>query len=292
MANSLAAALKYLNTMLDKQYKREAVSSDMDINPAWIRPADVAGTFYIPKLSMPGLGNVVGGIYPVADVTQTWGAYTYTIDRGRELKVEPVAKDEAGQVAEIAALAAEYLRMHVIPEADAVRFAKVAAGAASANVVSAVIDTSAKAIAATNAALVKLINAEVPTENLLFYATPDMIDLLDSAASSEKKARILNRAKVIEVPQGRFNDEITLNAGSQANAGGFTATGYNLNFILMDKSATFADLKHQGEKFFTAEQNQTSDHAKWFYRAVHDCWVFENKTTGIYVHKDTTDQAS
>lgn len=287
MANSLAAALAYLNQKLDAEYKAAAKSSGMDVNPAWVRPADVAGTFYLPKLSMVGLGNVVGGVFPEGDVTQTWGAYTYQYDRGRKLQSETVSRDEAGGIASIARIAAEFLRMHVIPELDAIRFARVAAGAAVANVATASISTSAEAIAATNAALVALSNAEADMDNLLFYATPDILDLLDSAAISEKKARILNRVTPIEVPQGRFNTEITVNAGSTTSAGGFTCTGDDIDFLLMDKFAAFADAKHAIQRYFPAtgaNANQDADADRVDYRIVHDCWVYENKTTGIYVH--------
>lgn len=288
MANSLAAALAYLNKKLDMEYKAAAKSSGMDINPVFVRPADVAGTFYLPKLSMVGLGNVVGGVFPEGDVTQTWGAYTYQYDRGRKLQSESVAADEAGAVASIANISAEFLRMHVIPELDAIRFARVATGAHASNKVQADITTSTAAIAATNAALVALANAEADMDNLLFYATPDILDLLDSAASTEKKARILSRATVVEVPQGRFNTAVTVNAGSTTSAGGFTCTGDDLNFVLMDKGASFADAKHVIQRFFPAtgeNANQDADADRVDYRVVHDCWVFENKTTGIYAHR-------
>ena len=282
MANSLAAALKYLNTKLDTQYKAAAKSSGMDINPTWVRAADIAGTFYIPKLSMVGLGNVVGGVFPEGDVTQTWGAYTYAIDRGRKIQIETVGADNAGQVAAIATAAAEYMRMHVIPELDAIRFSKVATGAGKK--VAADITTSAQAIAATNAALVWLANKSIPTDDMLFYATPDILDLLDSAAVSEKKARILSRVTPVEVSQDRFNTAVTLNAGATPGAGGFTTSGVPLNFLLMDKKAAFADAKHVAERFFPASVNQAGELARWDYRIVHDCWIFENKTDGIYSH--------
>lgn len=285
MANSLAAALKYLNGKLDKAYKAGAKTSAMDVNPAFVREADVAGTFYLPKLSMPGLGNVVGGVFPAGAVTQTWDAYTYVYDRGRKIEIEKVSNDEAAMVA-IANAASEYMRLYVIPEIDAIRFAKIAAGAAAGNVVNAAISTSAEAIAATNAALVALANAEVDAENLLFFASPDLLDLLDNAASTEKKARILSRTTPIEVPQGRFVSGVTLDAGSSDSAGGFTkaADAFDLNFVLMDKNAAFADAKHIAERLFSPEVNQGGDAWRWDYRIVHDAWVYANKTAGIYVH--------
>ena len=92
MANSLAAALAYLNTKLDLAYKAGSKSSVLDINPQFVRQADMAGTFYLPKLSVVGLGDMVGGVFPAGDVTQTWDAYTYAYDRGRKLQSESRAR--------------------------------------------------------------------------------------------------------------------------------------------------------------------------------------------------------
>lgn len=284
MANSIANALAYLNTKLDREYKAAAKSSSLDVNPAWVRAADTAGTFYLPKLSMPGLGNVSGGVFPEGDVTQTWDAYTYEYDRGRKIQIETVENMEGALVA-IANAASEYMRLHVVPEIDAIRFARIA-GKAGTRGTTGTITTSAAAIAATNAALVDLADQEVDGDNLLFFATASMLDLLDSAASTEKKARILNRVTPVEVPQGRFTDAVTLNAGATGSAGGFTASGEDVNFILMDKNAAFADAKHVAERFFPANVNQAGDLWRWDYRVVHDCWVYTNKVKGIYVHKE------
>lgn len=284
MANSIAAALAYLNGKLDSAYKAGAKSSALDVNPAFVRAADVAGTFYLPKLAMPGLGNVASGVMPLGDVTQTWVSYTYANDRGRKLILETVENMEAAMVA-LANMANEYMKQNVVPEIDAIRFATIA-GTSGVGGTTGTISTSADAIAATNTALVTLLNAEVDTDNLLLFANPDILDLLDSAASTEKKARVLSRATVVEVPQGRFNTEVTLDAGASASAGGFTASGEDIQFILMDKGAAFADAKHVSTRLFTPETYQAADAYAWDYRIVHDCWVYDNKKTGIYVYAD------
>jgi hypothetical protein len=285
MANSIAAALKYLNQKLDKQYKAAAKTAVLDVNPAFVREADIAGTFYIPKLSMPGLGNVTSGVMPTGDVTQTWVAYTYSQDRGRKLVLETVENMEGAMVA-LANMADEYLRVHVIPELDAYRFETLARNAGTK--ATGAITTSAEAIAATNAALVAMVDAEVDPENLICFHSAEMGDLLDSAASTEKKARILSRATMVEVPAGRFNADITINAGSSASTGGFSTTGSAINFILMDKNAAFADAKHVSTRLFTPETYQAADAYAWDYRVVHDAWVYSNKTAGVYVHTDAT----
>lgn len=295
MSNSIAAALAYLNNKLDKEYKAASKTSALDINPQWVRAAEVAGTFYLPELSMVGLGNVVGGVFPEGDVTQTWGAYTYLYDRGRKLQSETVAKDEAGAVASLANISAEFLRMHVIPELDSIRLARIATGAHAYHKIQADLTTSAQAIAATNKALVTLSNAEADMDNLILFASPDVLDLIDGAASTEKKARVLNRATIVEVPAIRLNTEVTVDAGSTSSAGGFTLTGDDVNFILMDKASAFADAKHVIERYFPAtgqNANQAADADRVDYRIVHDCWVYENKTKGIYVHRAVSNLVS
>lgn len=286
MANSIAAALKYLNGKLDKAYKAGAKSSVLDVNPAFVREADIAGTFYIPNLSMPGLGNVTAGAMPVGDVTQAWVAYTYTQDRGRKLVLETVENMEGAMVA-LANMADEYMRMHVIPEIDAYRF-ETLARASGVQAATGAISTSAEAIAATNTALKALVDAEADMENLICFHSAEMGDLLDSAASTEKKARILSRATMVEVPAGRFNADITINAGSSASTGGFTTPGSPLNFILMDKGAAFADAKHVSTRMFTPETYQAADAYAWDYRIVHDAWVYTKRANGVYVHTDAT----
>lgn len=288
MADSIGAALSYLNGKLDAAYKAAAKSSVLDVNPAFVRAADIAGTFYLPTLSMVGLGDVTAGVMPDGDVTQTWNSYTYTYDRGRKIEVEVVAKDEGARVAAIANAASEYMRMHVVPELDAIRFAKIADGAAAAHKVQAALSSTDNAIAALNVGLKALQDDEVDTNNLLCFWTPNMENLVMQAASTAAHCRVLDYCKPVTVAPGRFSTAVTLNAGGTSSAGGFTASGDAINFILMDKAAAFADAKHIAEKFILAEVNQSGDLDRWDYRVVHDCWVYTNKTNGIYVHSEDT----
>ena len=288
MANSIAAAAAYLNGKLDAAYKAGAKSAALDINPAFVRQGDLAGTFYIPTLALTGLGNVTAGVMPEGSVTQTWVAHTYGYDRGRKLQVEVIDRDEGARVAAIANVAKEYMRVNVIPELDAIRFARIATAADSAHKVQAALTTSSGAIAAVNAALVALSDDEADMDNLLFFATANVLNLIESAASTEAKCRITNYTTPIEVPSSRFGTAVTCDAGSSDTAGGFTISGDALNFLLVDKGACFADAKHQVERIFPAEINQAGDLDRFDYRIVHDAWVLSNRTTGVYAHSENT----
>lgn len=289
MANSLTAAVAHITAKLDEGYKLDSLTADVSTAPQWITPAQSAGEFKLPKFTMVGLGTVAGGIMPVGDVTQEWVTYQYTYKRGRTLQVSVTDKDDAARVAQIAMLSRKYMRDHVIPEADAVKFAQFYAGADASHKIQADIATSAEAIAATNAGIVAIAEAESVVDRCIGYATPEMLDLLDSAAPTEKKARFLTRlAKVVEVPSSRWSTTLAVDAGATSAAGGFTLTGDDINFMIVDPEAVFSDTKHRVDRFFPAEVNQTGDLDRWDYYAYHDAWVLSEKDKGVYIHYAAT----
>lgn len=287
MANSLAAAVAYITSKLDEGYKLDSLSGDLNIAPAWIRQADTAGEFKLPKITQVGLGTVAGGIMPVGDTTQEWITYSYAYKRGRTLQVSVDDRDEAARVAMMAMLSQKYMRDHVIPEVDAIRFAKLFAGTNAAHKATTAISSSADAIAATNAGLVAIAEAEAVVGRCIGYATPEILDLLDSAAASEKKARFLTRlSKVVEVPSGRWSTAVTLDEGATSGAGGFALSGDDIQFAIVDPEAVFANTKHNVDRFFPAEVNQTGDLDRWDYYAYHDAWVLSEKDHGCYFHTE------
>jgi hypothetical protein len=57
---------------------------------------------------------------------------------------------------------------------------------------------------------------------------------------------------------------------------------------VVEKSAAIQYQKHVAPKVITPELNQTSDGWKFGYRNVGIADVYENKVSGIYLHKSTT----
>jgi len=290
MSNSVAAALAYIK-ILDKLYKKGALSSILDVNPAWVREADMAGAFYIPKLTLVGLGDYSTSTgFAVGDVTLEWVVYTYSQDRSRQFNIDKVENDEGAAVA-FGNIAAEFERLHVAPEIDAYRFAAIATGAGTD--VAATLTAGADAAAAVNLALTTLREADVPDDNMALFITPTFLALIKAqVALTGVPCEALDVATVVAVPQTRFYTAITLSAGGTSSVGGYTrATGAEgINFILMDKGAAFADAKHQALRIFSPNGeggypiNQDTDGWEYQFRIVHDCWPYANKLNGIYVH--------
>lgn len=287
MGNSVAEAKAYLQ-MLDEAYKAGAKSSILDVNPAFVRESDMAGTFYIPKISLVGLGDYsTSAGFPDGDVTLEWVAYTYAEDRGRQFGVDNVENAEAAMMA-FGNLTGQFLKLHEIPEIDAYRFAKIATDAGTD--ATGTLDTAAKVCTALNTALDKLDENEVPEEDRILFINPALKRLVETDAKTNATTDAFTRATVVTVPKGRFYTTCTTNAGATSDAGGFANAGKEINFILMDKGAAFADAKHQSLRTFSPNGEEGfpmwQEGDMWIqqFRIKHDCWIYSNRTNGVYVH--------
>jgi hypothetical protein len=61
-------------------------------------------------------------------------------------------------------------------------------------------------------------------------------------------------------------------------------TGYEQNFLVVQKAAAIQFQKHVAPKIVTPDQNQSADAWKYGYRNVGIAEVYENKVAGIYSH--------
>ena len=57
------------------------------------------------------------------------------------------------------------------------------------------------------------------------------------------------------------------------------------NFILMDKNAAFTLPKNNVTKIITPQENQLYDGWTFHFRFYHETFVYENKKSGIFVHR-------
>ncbi len=289
MANAITLAKEYI-AYLDKVYKLAAKTSVLDVAPQMVKAAANAGEFNVQKLALVGLGTYSKTDGPPSgDVTLTWETKTYAYDRGRKFNLDAV--DEMEAMGAFGNVASEFLRTKVVPEIDAVRIARLA-GTSGITSASADLADAAAWVAALNVAQNTLDDNEVPEENRALFITPTGLRLVQTAASTAAKTDVLDRAQVITMPHPRFHEEVALNSGASAAAGGFAGYGSHINFLLMDKGAAFADAKHTSIKYFSPQENQTSDAWVFHYRIFHDCFVYENKVKGIYVHKASAHAAT
>lgn len=294
MGNAVALFKKYIS-LLDEVYKNASKSAVLDSNAANIASGAGANEFIVPKISMQGLADYSRNSgYVSGDVTLTNETIKANFDRGRSFTIDAMDNEETAGVA-FGRLSSEFIRVKVVPEIDAFRFA-VYAGKAG-NSAKGVLATGEDAIKAITAAMSKMDDDEVPEESRILFVTPTikrLIEAMDTTKSREIIANFGNR--LVTVPQSRFYTAIDQLDGSSSGetAGGYvkhaattepvTAAGQNINFMIVEKSAVIQFEKHVVPSVFSPEENQSADGWKFNYRNYALCDVYENKTAGIYLH--------
>lgn len=287
MANAITLAQTFV-PILDKIYKVASVTSILDGNPELVRQGANYNELIIPKLSMQGLGDYSRNDgYVKGDVTLTNETVKCNFDRGRMFQVDNMDNLETAGIA-FGQLSGEFLRTKVAPEIDAFRFAtysgisgisKVSAGAT--------LSTGESVIAAIREGMSGMDEDEVDTNNRYLFITPTLLGLIEDMDTTKSKEVLKNFAGIQKVPQTRFYTAIDqLSGGSSEEAGGYTkgASGADINFMIIEKSALIQFPKHIAPKIITPDVNQDADAYKFGYRNVGIADVYENKAAGIYLH--------
>lgn len=284
MANNIQLFQKYI-ALLDEVYKQASKSSILDGDASLVQAGRNTNEIIIPKMSLDGLADYSRNSgYVKGDVTLTYETVKFNYDRGRKFVVDAMDDEETAGIA-FGKLSSEFIRTKVVPEMDAFRFATYASlsGIGSAT---GTLATGADVITALRAAANAMDEAEVPSEQRVLFITPTLRGMIDDLDTSKSKEVLGKFSSVVEVPQSRFNTEITLLDGTTSGeeVGGFTATGNDINFMVVHTPAILQYPKHTVNKIITPEANQDSDGWMFFYRAYGLADAYENKVAGIYVH--------
>ena len=290
VSNSIALAEKYL-PILDEIYKAGSKTAILDTAAERVR-WDGANKAYLFNTQMVGLSNYNrnAGFVP-GDITDGWNAYQITQDRGRSFLVDAMDDDETLGLA-FGTLVGEFERTQTIPELDAYRFAKYASGAAVANIKTET-PTAQTIVGLIDDATATLDDDEVPYEGRILFVNPATYKLIKGGITRmvmngegdvNTNVEFYNDMRVITVPSGRFNTAVTINAPTTSSgAGGYTATGDAINYMVVHPSAVLQVVKHAIPRIFSPAVNQEADAWKFDYRCYHDAWVKAQKTNGIYV---------
>ena len=291
VGNTIGLVDKYL-PILDEIYKLGSRTAILDTASERVR-WEGAKKAYLFHTNLVGLSNYDrnAGFVP-GDATDGWEDYTITQDRGRSFMIDVMDNDETLGMA-FGTLVGEFERTQVIPELDAYRFAKYASGAAVSQVVTETLSAGAATIASIDTATAALDNAEVPYEGRILFVNPNTYKLIKSGVTRmvmngennvNYNVEMFNDMRLITVPSGRFNTAVTINAPTtSAAAGGYTASGDAINYMIVHPSAILQVVKHAVPRIFSPEVNQEADAWKFDYRVYHDAFVEAQKTNGIYV---------
>lgn len=293
ISNSIGLASQYL-PLLDEIYKAESRTALLDTAQDRVRWSDEYHSFFLFETDMVGLGNYSrNGGYVRGDVTASWRQYTPQWDRGRQFLVDKLDNAESMGLA-FGTLASEFMRTKVVPETDAVRFATYSKSASDSMKTAESISTGSGLVAAIDLGVEKLDDAEVPYEGRILFVNPTMYKYLKAGITRytmngengiDYNVEIYNDMRVITVPSGRFNTAVTL-AEPEAHdgAGGYTATGSTINFLIIHPSAIMQAVQLAEPRIFSPEVVQQADAWQYDFRQYHGAWVKHQKANGIYVN--------
>lgn len=293
IANSVGLASEYL-PLLDEVYKAESKTAILDTAQDRVRWSDEYHTFYLFETDMVGLADYSrNGGFVRGDVNASWRGYEPQWDRGRQFVVDRIDNAESMGMA-FGTLAGEFMRTKVVPETDAVRFAQYAKAASNSMKKAESISTGDGAVAAIDLATEKLDDAEVPYEGRILFLNPTMYRYLKSGITRytmngengiDYNVEMYNDMRVITVPSGRFNTVITLGQpDAHDGAGGYTAAGSTINFMVIHPSAIMQAVKLANPRIFSPEQFQQAQAWAYDFRQYHGAWVKHQKANGIYVN--------
>ncbi len=294
MGNSIEYAKKFV-PIIDGIYKAGAVTQGMDA----ATKADFTGVNEVKvlKVSTTGLGDYSReNGYPKGDVTAAWETLTLSEERGKEISVDRMDDEETLGLT-FGTVTGEFMRLHVIPELDAYRFAKYASMTGISTVATPAVLTKETVIAAIDEAVRQLNADEVPLEGRRLYINSDLQPLLNSAINRQWGSdgtvnTVLsgyNNMPITWVPPTRFYTAITLNAGTSNWGYAKGATASDINFMIIYPPAILQVTKFALPKIFDPDTNQDKDAWKFQFRLYHDAFVYENKVKGIYLHKKPTE---
>lgn len=293
--NNIAAFAGY-STILDEVLVASALTGVLESDPNDAKPGANVGEFMIPMMDMDGLGNYDHQKgYPAGAVTLKMETKKCNYERGRMFTVDFVEDEEAAGIA-YGKLAGEFIRTKVVPEIDAVRFAKYASlTKAACRAVSASFADGKTLVKALSAAQTQLDNDEVPQEMRHLFLLPSLKRLLDDMDTYQSRQVLDGFASVTVVPPARFHTAVTLLTGADDDtnrAGGFKPGGSAINFFIAYKPAIMQHTRHARAKVVTPEQNQDADAWKFGYRVYGLNDAYENKLAGLYVNTQTAIEAA
>lgn len=289
MANTIALAKNY-TSILDEVYCGASVTADLTSDNSMVRAGANANEIIYPQISVTGLGDYSRNSgYTEGSVNLEWKTAKFNYDRGTKISVDVMDDEESRDIAFTMA-GAELMRTKVAPEADAFTFATLAGIAGISTATPATYADATEFLQALIEAKNKMDEDEVPEEGRILYATPTLMNGV-MALDTTKSREILNSFTIKKkVPQSRFYTAIDLldgkTSGEEAGHYRKSATGKDINFMIIHKPAIIKYDKHTASDIIPASANPDADADISKYRKYGIVDVFKNKVAGIYLsHK-------
>lgn len=290
-SNNIAFARNY-TSVIDEVYQRASVSGVLNSGRRMVRAGHNAKEILIPKISVTGLGDYTRNVgYKTGAITYEFETKTFNYDRGIRLFADVMDVEEAGVNDCFVEAGAELQRTQVAPEADAFTFAQIA-GHTGVTVTSEDLSEAEATdiLQALRTVTSAMDENQVTLGSRYLFITPTLKGVLDdfSYANPTMSNRVLERfARVIEVPQVRFYTKIDLKSGDTEFGYAKAATGKDINFMVVEKSAVIKFDKHVASRVFSPDELEALDSYMMKYRKYGIVELFDNKLDGVYVSAST-----
>ena len=324
--NNIELITNYSPKYWDLVYKQEAVTSVLDANPKLLQftgaktvkigkfqngglndyyrnnNANGYGDSRVPQVPQSGT-NFVGASdfgYQKSPARLTWEEFTLKCDRAAAFEIEYFDNEESGD--ELVGLGVtEISRTTIVPEVDAYCLSTIASYALSGATVEGDYSdpSTAKPLAALNAAFQYFEEHEVPADDQVAFCSPAFMTALRNSGEVHKfltqedfnankdirfKIEKYEGRTLITVSPDRLRTDINLVSG------GYTwgAGSRGINFLMVAKSAIMHVVKYEKVKVISGEANLAArgfDGYTIFARIYHDVFVPDNKRVAIYLNK-------
>lgn len=299
ITNGTVTLEKYVDKFtaeLDGVVTQGTCTADLNMNQDLLGEFSGAGVIEVAKITMDGLADHRRGSGFVAGKSSLeWEPLKLEFDRDREFTVSADDDEETASVLS-ANLMNEFARTKVVPEIDAVRFARIYEFLGNGQKAAATITTASDAVAAVQTAEAYLEDLGIELSGCIFYTSATFKNLLRNAQNWQGSwgtnpntgITEYDGMKLVTPARTVFKTAVKLLDGTTSGeeAGGFTAAegAKDFNFLIIDPRAVGAIAKHQELRYFAPNVNQKGKDHLWQYHLYHDLLSYDNKKAMIYGH--------
>lgn len=301
MPNSLQYASVF-QSELDKAAVELATSGWMEPNSSLIRYTG-GKTVKVPQIVMDGLADYNNGFVD-GDVTLTWQNLTFAMDRGRRFSLDEHEVNDTNFVATASQVMGEFQRTRVVPEIDAYRYSKIAAGAIANKRASGEYTPSADDILSKLYYDVAAVQDAVGNDTPLVITMSTLVAaILDTSSEISKKLDVVDFRQggvtlkvsalngehpIRRVGSGRLKSAYIFADGKTEGqkTGGFAPAenALDVNWIICPRTVPIAVSRTDKVRIFDPETNQTARSWMLDYRKYHDLWITNNKWPQVWVN--------
>jgi hypothetical protein len=288
MANNLERSQKYLDLILEL-FNKGSMTARLDSQSFQYDNTD-AKIVKVLTVDTTGMGTYSKETgYPKGSITATWIPFELNVDRGAKFVLDRIDDAEVLGLT-IGAAAKKFTERHMIPELDAYRLSKYAAGAGRQE--EAELDATT-ILDAVDTAAVYLNEKDVPEAGRILYVNQNLELPLRKALSRQwaneavinTRVTTYNGMEIMYVPSSRFYSEVTLNSGAGDQWGyAKEADAVGVNFLLLYPQSLIQASKTARGKFISADENPNLDSHEFHFRIFHDAKVIEPLKDGVYAH--------